>query len=195
MEYINSELIQERENSLKYLFDNDKKIESSNYIFKQSLKEYSNTIKLWLGDSRTVDILLQAADDDNLKVRINIVGALWMISNRYLKDIRIFKKLIYTLEDRNCDIRNYSALGLSNYSFDDKWDTLITQLEKEKTNKVVESILKNVYIKSSLAVWGEISDERVTDILERFDKIYRVTDKEKKIAIGKAINWIKQNLR
>lgn len=146
----NDEFKYEKENSLKQLFSTDEKtrIKAAQYIFSQARNEYSNTRKNWLGDPRIVEILFEGLNDTNKKVVENVTGALWMISNggRYLKDIRIYNKLIELLNNRSSNVLFYTIAGLENFKFDSKWELLFKLLKETKNLRVANSIIDSVIV-------------------------------------------------
>jgi hypothetical protein len=193
------QLIKEKDSSLKDLFSKDDiiRIKAAKYIFNKARKEFSWEIGEWLGDPRTIDILFLALEDPNEKVVAEITGALWMISNkgRYFTDLRIYPKLIELLNYSSIDVVFYAALGLCNFSIDSKWHSLMDKLEITKNLKLTQAILKNIYIKSSIGVWGEITKEMEVYIRRRLILIYDKKEKEEiKVEISKALSWMDKNL-
>lgn len=68
-------------------------------------------------------------------------------------------------------------------------------LEKTKSIKIAEAVLKNVYIESKMKIWGGIPKEIKLYIRERLNYILNRRKKEDiKAEIIKTISWIDKNL-
>lgn len=136
---ISSDLENELNTSLKDVFDSDskKRFNALRYIHKQARRETHKDRRSWLQEPRTVSILLEVLENETEeKLIAETAGALSAIAFRYFPDIRIYNALKKLLNSKNKEVLYVAIEGISNYSFTDKWDDLISILENNPPAKI-----------------------------------------------------------
>jgi HEAT repeat protein len=187
------EFVNEKEGALKDLFSDSLPIrrKSSEYIFRQGRKEFTNSKAAWLGDPRTIELLISVLDNDtDKKVIENIAGALWSIGlgGRYLPDLRIYEKMFEILDSKNKEAAKYAAFALKNYVNDEKADRILESLTIENRITNVEALLANFY--------RTISENKQKEILPKLRLICDgKTNQTVNEKIKECILWLEEKLK
>ncbi len=131
----------------------EERIKSSNFIVEECVyKAYSNLIKFWVIDPRTIELVTKALKNETEeKCYINLVRFLGCSANKYgYNDLGVFQSIVSDYDNLSEFVKIAVASQTFHFPTEKKWNFISNALKINSNKlfmKILEVLLEYIYLK------------------------------------------------